>query len=85
MISLGEVFSGCYSVVLSLYLLPLFKQPLQTSDKLYNALATAGLHEHDRFWQMPLDDEYMPQITGSNADLCNVCHVSAQKLSVTVS
>ena len=45
---------------------------LQNSDSLWNELHKAGLREHDRFWRMPLDEEYGPQIYSSNADLCNV-------------
>ncbi|KAH9486044.1 Cytosol aminopeptidase [Psilocybe cubensis] len=54
-IALGEVFSGVYA----------------TSDKLWSDLHAAGEFEHDRFWRMPLDDEYGPQIHSSNADLQN--------------
>lgn len=32
----------------------------------------AGEAEYDRFWRMPLDEEFGPQINSSNADLCNV-------------
>jgi hypothetical protein len=28
--------------------------------------------EHDRFWRMPIDEDYGPQIYSSNADLQNV-------------
>ncbi|TFY74906.1 hypothetical protein EWM64_g9107 [Hericium alpestre] len=55
-IALGEIFSGVFS----------------TSDSLWDELHAAGEHEYDRFWRMPLDDDYSPQISGSNADLCNV-------------
>jgi len=55
MISLGEVYTGVFS----------------TSDELWNNLEIAGAVEHDRFWRMPLDDEYGPQIHSSNADLQN--------------
>ncbi|KJA19218.1 hypothetical protein HYPSUDRAFT_44470 [Hypholoma sublateritium FD-334 SS-4] len=54
-IALGEVFSGVFA----------------TSDELWNDLHAAGEFEHDRFWRMPLDDEYGPQIHSSNADLQN--------------
>lgn len=43
----------------------------QTSDSLWAELAAAGAHEHDRFWRMPLDEAFAPQIERSNADLCN--------------
>lgn len=55
-IALGGVYSGVFS----------------SSDDLWDELRVSGAHEHDRFWRMPLDDEYSSQITGSNADLCNV-------------
>jgi len=54
-ISLGEAYSGVFS----------------TSDSLWNELHEAGEAEFDRFWRMPLDEEYGPQIYSSNADLCN--------------
>ncbi|KAF8648438.1 hypothetical protein AX16_006282 [Volvariella volvacea WC 439] len=54
-IALGEVFSGVFA----------------TSDTLWEQLHKAGETEFDRFWRMPLDDEYGPQIHGSNADLQN--------------
>lgn len=44
----------------------------QNSDSLWDELHAAGLREHDRFWRMPLDEEYGPQIYGHNADLVNV-------------
>ncbi|KAF8462800.1 peptidase M17, leucyl aminopeptidase [Gautieria morchelliformis] len=54
--AIGEVYSGVFS----------------TSDTLWTELHAAGEAEFDRFWRMPLDDEYGPQIWSSNADLCNV-------------
>ncbi|KXN86166.1 Cytosol aminopeptidase [Leucoagaricus sp. SymC.cos] len=54
-IALGDVYSGLYS----------------TSDELWEKLRTAGESEYDRFWRLPLDDDYLPQIHGSNADLQN--------------
>ncbi|EIM81157.1 leucine aminopeptidase [Stereum hirsutum FP-91666 SS1] len=54
-IALGEVFAGVFS----------------TSDSLWSELHEAGETEYDRFWRMPLDDEFAPQIHRSNADLCN--------------
>ncbi|KAJ4474784.1 cytosol aminopeptidase family, catalytic domain-containing protein [Lentinula lateritia] len=54
-IALGELFTGVYS----------------TSDELWEKLHTAGEQEFDRFWRMPLSEDYGPQIYSSNADLCN--------------
>ncbi|KAI0762205.1 leucine aminopeptidase [Fomes fomentarius] len=54
-IALGEPYSGVFT----------------NSDELWNQLHSAGLREHDRFWRLPLDEEYGPQIYSSNADLCN--------------
>ncbi|KZT24309.1 hypothetical protein NEOLEDRAFT_1116404 [Neolentinus lepideus HHB14362 ss-1] len=54
-IALGEVYSGVFS----------------TSDSLWEELRVAGEAEYDRFWRMPLDQDYAPQINSSNADLCN--------------
>ncbi|KAF9449971.1 leucine aminopeptidase [Macrolepiota fuliginosa MF-IS2] len=55
MIAVGEVYSGVFS----------------TSTELWEQLHAAGETEYDRFWRMPLDDDYLPQIQGSNADLQN--------------
>jgi Cytosol aminopeptidase family, catalytic domain len=44
----------------------------QTSDELWEQLRSAGESEYDRFWRMPLEDDYGPLIHSSNADLCNV-------------
>ncbi|KIJ49870.1 hypothetical protein M422DRAFT_27571 [Sphaerobolus stellatus SS14] len=55
-IALGEVYSGVFC----------------NSDSLWSELHTAGEAEHDRLWRMPLDEEFGPQIRGSNADLCNI-------------
>ncbi|KLO16601.1 leucine aminopeptidase [Schizopora paradoxa] len=54
-ISFGEIFSGVFS----------------TSDSLWDELRDAGEIEHDRFWRMPLDEEFGPHIYSSIADLCN--------------
>ncbi|KDR86030.1 hypothetical protein GALMADRAFT_132641 [Galerina marginata CBS 339.88] len=54
-IALGEVYSGVFS----------------TSDELWEQLHAAGEIEYDRFWRMPLDDDFGPQIHSSNADLQN--------------
>jgi len=72
-ISLGDVYTGVFSVGFPLRSLDLLKpDPLKTSDSLWNELHEAGEAEYDRFWRMPLDEEYGPQIYSSNADLCNV-------------
>ncbi|OSX68129.1 hypothetical protein POSPLADRAFT_1052260 [Postia placenta MAD-698-R-SB12] len=55
-VALGEAFTGVYT----------------NSDSLWQELDSAGAREHDRFWRMPLDDEYGPQIHSSSADLCNI-------------
>ncbi|KAJ7608200.1 leucine aminopeptidase [Roridomyces roridus] len=54
-IALGEVFTGVFC----------------TSDELWDRLYAAGETEYDRLWRLPLDQDYGPQIHGSNADLCN--------------
>jgi len=54
-VALGENFSGVFS----------------TSDSLWEELRVAGEVEYDRFWRMPLDEDFGPQIYSSNADLCN--------------
>ncbi|EJU02104.1 peptidase M17 leucyl aminopeptidase [Dacryopinax primogenitus] len=55
MIALGEPYAGVFT----------------NSDSLWNELQLSGKEEHDRFWRMPLDDDYVPQISQSNADLQN--------------
>ena len=71
---LGEVYSGVFTV--SSRALVHTDRPdrsaVQNSDSLWNELHAAGEVEYDRFWRMPLDEEYGPQIYSSNADLCNV-------------
>jgi len=54
-IALGEHYSGVFS----------------SSDELWQGLQEAGEVEYDRFWRMPLDEDYGPQIYSSNADLQN--------------
>ncbi|KAJ7842222.1 leucine aminopeptidase [Mycena olivaceomarginata] len=54
-IALGEVFTGVFT----------------TSDTLWERLHAAGETEYDRFWRMPIDEDYGPQIYSSNADLQN--------------
>ncbi|KAG6329095.1 hypothetical protein ID866_9995, partial [Astraeus odoratus] len=55
-VALGEIFTGVFS----------------TSDELWQQLHAAGEAEYDRFWRLPLDEDYGPQIYSSNADLCNL-------------
>ncbi|KAJ7239777.1 cytosol aminopeptidase family, catalytic domain-containing protein [Mycena haematopus] len=54
-IALGEVFTGVFT----------------TSNALWERLHAAGETEYDRFWRMPIDEDYGPQIYSSNADLQN--------------
>ncbi|KAF9528163.1 cytosol aminopeptidase family, catalytic domain-containing protein [Crepidotus variabilis] len=54
-IAVGEVYSAVFS----------------TSEQLWKDLHAAGEVEYDRFWRLPLDEEYGPQIYSSNADLQN--------------
>ncbi|KAI6136054.1 cytosol aminopeptidase family, catalytic domain-containing protein [Pisolithus sp. B1] len=54
-VALGEIYSGIFTA----------------SDELWEKLNAAGEAEYDRFWRMPLDEDYGPQIYSSNADLCN--------------
>ncbi|KAF9225161.1 hypothetical protein BS17DRAFT_778229 [Gyrodon lividus] len=55
-VALGEIFTGIFT----------------TSDELWQQLHAAGESEYDRFWRLPLDEDYGPQIYSSNADLCNI-------------
>ena len=72
-ISLGEVYSGVFSVSIPRRSLSVLESDLlKTSDSLWSELREAGETEYDRFWRMPLDEEFGPQIYSSNADLCNV-------------
>ena len=69
----GEVYSGCFTVRLRAPRPHSHRLTCeQNSDSLWAELDAAGRREHDRFWRMPLDEEYGPQIYSSNADLCNV-------------
>lgn len=76
--ALGEIYSGVFSVSTSVPLKHILAHVLivlsvsQTSDTLWEQLRVAGEAEYDRFWRMPLDEDYGPQIYSSNADLCNV-------------
>jgi aminopeptidase len=74
-VALGEIYSGVFSVRIPLERIH-HKTPhsyiIQTSDTLWDELRAAGEAEHDRFWRMPIDEEYGPQIYSSNADLQNV-------------
>ncbi|EMD41206.1 hypothetical protein CERSUDRAFT_78882 [Gelatoporia subvermispora B] len=53
--ALGEIYTGVFT----------------NSDSLWDELDAAGKVEFDRFWRMPLEEDYGPQIYSSNADLCN--------------
>ena len=75
-VALGEIYTGVFSVrscsISNSFQSPIDSELMQTSDELWKGLEAAGVAEHDRFWRMPLDDEYGPQIHSSNADLQNV-------------
>lgn len=74
-VALGEIFSGVFSVSHDYSITICISRVLtlhQTSESLWDELHVAGENEHDRFWRMPLDEEYGPQIYSSNADLQNV-------------
>ncbi|KAI9067062.1 Zn-dependent exopeptidase [Trametes sanguinea] len=70
---LGEVYSGVFTVSPRsiVHTDRHDRCTVQNSDSLWNELHAAGEVEYDRFWRMPLDEEYGPQIYSSNADLCN--------------
>ena len=83
--ALGEIYSGVFTVrsasplFVVLHLVSFTSDPrsrslelVQNSDSLWNELHAAGLREHDRFWRMPLDEEYGAQIYEGPADLINV-------------
>jgi len=81
-IALGEVFAGVFSVCKPSFLVRTVSDGPQTSDSLWEELHAAGEAEYDRFWRMPLEEDYGPQIHSSNADLCNVrlqCPVPADR------
>jgi cytosol aminopeptidase len=74
-IALGEIFTGVFSVRLNRFVTVLVKGidlVMQTSESLWEELHAAGEVEYDRFWRLPLDEDFGPQIYSSNADLCNV-------------
>ena len=73
--ALSEVFTGVFSVCNPVTLNPefiIYSCLPQSSDDLWEQLRSAGESEYDRFWRMPLDEDFGPQIYGTNADLCNV-------------
>ena len=72
--ALSEVFTGVFSVCNPVTLNPeitVCSFLSQSSDDLWEQLRSAGESEYDRFWRMPLDDEFGFQIHSSNADLQN--------------
>ena len=74
-VALGEIYTGVFSVCFRLFEISLQRThlvTLQSSDTLWDELHAAGEVEHDRFWRMPIDEDYGPQIYSSNADLQNV-------------
>jgi aminopeptidase len=74
-VALGEIYTGVFSVRFRLFEISLQRThlvTLQSSDTLWDELHAAGEVEHDRFWRMPIDEDYGPQIYSSNADLQNV-------------
>lgn len=66
-VALGCVNSGMYS----------------NNDTLAKELKQAAKRSHDKIWQMPLDDEYMPAITKTLADLNNMATPKGLAGSVT--
>lgn len=74
-IALGEIFTGVFCVRVNLFVTDLVQGTnlvAQTSESLWEELRSAGEAEYDRFWRLPLDEDFGPQIYSSNADLCNV-------------
>ena len=74
-IALGEIFSGVFCVRVNLFVTEMVQGTnlvIQTSEPLWEELRAAGEAEYDRFWRLPLDEDFGPQIHSSNADLCNV-------------
>ncbi|KAJ7574565.1 leucine aminopeptidase [Mycena floridula] len=67
-VALGEVLTGVFT----------------NSNGLWDKLYAAGEHEYDRFWRMPLEDDYLPQIDSSNADLCNTGGVYASSCTAAL-
>ncbi|GAA99912.1 uncharacterized protein L969DRAFT_93403 [Mixia osmundae IAM 14324] len=55
-IALGKVYASVHS----------------NSDELWQELEAAGKAEHDRFWRMPFDEDYIHYLSETSADLCNV-------------
>ena len=45
---------------------------LGNNDKLANELLDAGIKANDKAWQLPLWDEYKPQLKSNFADLANI-------------
>jgi hypothetical protein len=76
-ISLGQMFSGVFTVRILQPWFELSAESFQNSNELWDELNVAGEAEFDRLWRMPLDEEFGPQIYSSNADLCNVSAIFA--------
>jgi leucyl aminopeptidase len=55
-IALGSVNAGLFS----------------TNDELANSLLASGKKANDRFWRMPLEDEYQEALNSNFADMANV-------------
>ena len=80
-VALGDIYTGVFTVrTYPCYAFTLRDGDAvtQSSDDLWKQLNAAGEIEYDRFWRMPLDEDYGPQIYSSNADLCNVCPYTAR-------
>jgi aminopeptidase len=67
-VALGSAYAGVFS----------------NSDTLWQQLRDAGDKAGDRFWRMPLDDEYKKQISSTVADLKNVGDGSAGSCTAAI-
>jgi cytosol aminopeptidase len=67
-VALGNVYAGVFS----------------DNDSLWEELRKAGEKAGDRFWRMPLDEEYHDQIKSSVADLKNVGNRSAGSCTAAI-
>jgi aminopeptidase len=67
-VALGSVYAGVFS----------------NSDTLWHQLQIAGEKTGDRFWRMPLDEEYKKQISSTVADLKNVGDGSAGSCTAAI-
>ncbi|KAG2143721.1 peptidase M17, leucyl aminopeptidase, partial [Suillus clintonianus] len=67
--ALGEIYTGVFTVR---HCIVASRDVFNQTPALWNRLRVARESEYTRFFRMPFDEYYDPQIYSSNADWCNV-------------